>query len=484
MSKRILVSVSTMGIAFLTYGLVTALAVSSPLQMPENSDLNIRLPDGEGKDNTEANCTICHDLERIVNQRKSPEAWQATVSDMLGRIAAGMDEETDLISKYLATHFGVVTSSTLSQIASLLKQSDRLAAESLIRESAEPLGEELNKILADMDRGFDELGRQKARYDVLLEKFTQFEATWMPSEEVFQLFSRVTEQPGYSQHFQAKRLRIEGAKHTTTADFLWDRQEYEEALQEYSEAIRKLRFAIPLAEAVSNQKLVAACLTNIGYAAIYSGNAAEGLTTYSQALKIAEEREDDLFRGMYLLNLGTFHLYTLQPEEALQYALSSAEMNRKTGRRTWESNALLNVGVAYLALGKREESHSYLDKALLKAQEAKDRRSEGRILFNLALVTTQSDRLEEAASFTERALEWYSQYPEVYNQAEHTMIHYHGLHLLSSLHGKLRNSEKAADYRVQAQELASKDPLKFATYLADPHLNFAKWDEFKKKFMD
>ena len=171
MSKRILVSVSTMGMAFLTYGLVTALAVSSPLQMPENSDLNIRLPDGEGKDNTQANCTICHDLERIVNQRKSPEAWQATVSDMLGRIAAGMDEETDLISKYLATHFGVVTSSTLSQIASLLKQSDRLAAESLIRESAEPLGEELNKILADMDRGFDELGRQKARYDVLLEKF-------------------------------------------------------------------------------------------------------------------------------------------------------------------------------------------------------------------------------------------------------------------------------------------------------------------------
>ena len=484
MHKRFLVSLSTLGMVFLTYGLLVGFAVPSPPQRPGNQDFSAQLPDGEGKETVQALCTVCHDLEGIVSQRKSPEAWQATVSEMLERFSPGMDREALIISKYLAAHFGVVTSSTLTQIFSFLKQGDLPAAESLVRENAESIGEELNEILADMDRGFDELGRQKARYDILQEKFAQFEATWMPSQEVFQLFSRVTEQPDYLDHFQAKRLRIEGARHTTSADFFWDRQEYSEALREYSQAIRKLRAAIPLAQAVNNQKLVAASLTNIGYAEIYSGNHAEGLRTYSQALEIAEQRQDDVFQGMYLLNLGTFHLYTLQPQEALHYSLQASEMTRKTGRRTWEANALLNVGAAYLFSRKHEEAHSYLQKALLKAQDAKDRRSHGRILYNLALVAVQFGQVAAAADFLEQALEWYSGYDSVYSQAEHALVQYHGLHLLTNLYQKLSNPEKVEYYKTQATELASQDPQRLATYLADPHLNFSKWEEFNQRLTE
>lgn len=487
MPRKIFFSVSTIGLVFLTYGFMLAFAVPSALQRPVNSDLSVWLPDGAGKKHVETLCTGCHDLERIVNQRKSLEAWQATVSDMLGRLSPGMedipgrDEETVIISQYLADHFGVVASTTLTQIFSFLEQGDVPAAESLVRESAESLGEELKKILADMDRGFDELGRQKARHDVLQEKFAQFEATWMSSEEVFQLFARVTDQPGYFEHFQAKRLRIEGAKHTTTADFFWDRQEYREALREYGEAIRELRAAIPLAEAAGNRKLVAACLTNIGYAEIYSGNPVEGLKNYSQALEIAEQRQDDVFQGMYLLNLGTFHLYTFQPQEALEYSLQATEMNQKTGRRTWEANALLNTGAAYLFLRQNEEAHSYLQKALLRAGEAKDQRSHGRALYNLALVTAQFGNLEEAAGLMEEALKWYSGHDIVYAQAEHTLARHRGLHFLTQTYGKLGNQEKANYYTDQAKELVSENPQKFAAYLADPHLNFHKWAEFKKR---
>ena len=487
MHRKIFFSVATISLVFMTCGFILAFALPSPLQMPTNSDLSAQLPEGDGKKYVETLCTSCHDFQPIVNQRKSLEAWQATVSDMLGRLSPGMedipgrDQDTVIISRYLTDHFGVVASTTLTQIFTFLEQGDRPAAETLVRESTEELGEELKKILADMDRGFDELGRQKARHDVLQEKFAQFEATWMPSEDVFQLFAKVTEQPGYFEHFQAKRLRIEGARHTTNADFFWDRQEYSEALREYSEAIRKLRAAIPLAEAVSNQKLVAACLTNIGYAEIYSGNHAEGLKNYSQALEIAEQRQDDVFQGMYLLNLGTFHLYTAQPEEALQFSLQASEMNQKTGRRTWEANALQNTGVAYLILREKEKAHSYLQKALLKAEEARDQRSQGRILYNQALVTAQFGKLAEAAGLMEEALEWYSDHDPVYTQAEHTLAQYRGFQFLTNLYRKLGNQEKAKSYTDQAKELVSKNPQKVATYLADPHLDFSKWGEFKKK---
>ena len=479
MYQKILFTACTIGMIFCTYGLLPGFALPSSPQIPVNNSFNAKLPDGEGRQYVQTLCTSCHELERVVNQRKNLEGWTATVSEMLGRISPDMEKETAIISAYLASHYGVVTSAALTLVHSSLKQGDLSAAESLIRENVEPLREELTKILNDMDRGFDELGRQKARYDILQEKFSQFQATWMPYEEVFQLFSRVTDQPGSLERFQAKRLRIEGAKHTTHADFFWDRQEYGEALREYDEGIKKLRAAIPLAEAVNDQKLVAACLTNIGYNEIYSGNHNEGLRVYSQALQIAEQRQDDVFQGMYLLNLGTFHLYTIQPQEALEYSLRATEMNRKIRRRTWEANALLNVGASYLSLGQHEEAHSYLQKALLKAEEAKDRRSTGRILFNLALITAQMGRIEAAAGLMEEALKWYSEHDVVYSQAETTLLQYQGVHFLVSAYQKLKNPEKAKHYATQATELLSQNPQQLRTYLEDPHLNFLKWERFK-----
>lgn len=482
MSKKILLTTCTIGMIFWAYGFLPGFALPSSPQMPTSNTFNAKLPDGEGRQYVETLCTACHDLERVVTQLKSLEAWTATVSDMLARISPNMATETAIISDYLTSHYGVVTSAVLTQVHSSLTQGDLPAAESLIRENVDSLRQELTQILEDMDRGFDELGRQKARYDVLQDKFSQFQATWMPYEDVFNLFSSVTDQPGYSKRFQAKRLRIEGARHTTRADFFWDRQEYGEALREYDEGTQKLRAAVPLAEAVNDQKLVAACLTNIGYNEIYSGNSPEGLKVYSRALQIAEQRQDDIFQGMYLLNLGTFHLYTIQHEDALEFSLRAAEMTRKIGRRTWEANALLNVGASYLALGKQEEAHSYLQKALLKAGEAKDRRSTGRILFNLALVTTQMGRIEDAARLMEEALTWYAEHPVVYNQAETTLLRYQGVYFLVNAYQKLNNPEKSRHYATQVSALLSENPQKLRTYLEDPHLNFLKWDKFKMQY--
>ncbi len=476
---RTIFKVFTIGMVLVNSGLLVE-GQSAP-QLPTSNQVRIELPDGEGKAQVQTLCTVCHDLERVVNQKKNLEAWQATVADMLGRISPDMEREKILISDYLSAHYGVGTSDVLTRLLSSLNSGDAAEAESLVRENVEPLRQELDTILEEMDRGFDELGRQKARYDVLQGKFFQFDTTWMPHEPAFRLFSSVTEYSGYLSHFQAKRLRVEGARHTTSADHFWDLQDYDQALREYSEGTRKLREAIPLAEAAGNLKLVAASLTNIGYNEIYSGNSGLGLDVYKQALEIAEQREDEIFQGMYLLNLGTFHLYTMQPQEALEFALRAEEMNAKIGRRTWHANALLNVGASYLMLGQKEEGHSFLQKALLKAEEARDRRSHGRILYNLALSHSLFGQTAQAATLMKDALEWYAQNPIVYNDAERTMLEYQGSLYLVGAYRKLNDPEKVEHYATQASALRGRDPQKLAAYLVDPHLNFLKWDNFKKE---
>ncbi len=84
--------------------LIFGLSMASPSQ-DSSADLSVELPEGEGKVYVQTLCRTCHGLEQIVSQKKTPEGWEATVYDMLGRMAFGMDREAEIISKYLAASF-------------------------------------------------------------------------------------------------------------------------------------------------------------------------------------------------------------------------------------------------------------------------------------------------------------------------------------------------------------------------------------------
>lgn len=85
---------------------VTIFGAAAAAARPQD-DMASKLPEGEGKGYVQTLCTSCHGLGQIISQRKSAEGWEATVSSMLERISAGMDQETAIISKYLAANFGV-----------------------------------------------------------------------------------------------------------------------------------------------------------------------------------------------------------------------------------------------------------------------------------------------------------------------------------------------------------------------------------------
>jgi hypothetical protein len=64
------------------------------------------LPDGEGKDLTAELCgTMCHNLQKTVVSRKTPQEWEKTVNDMVARGAQIFPDEVVQIVKYLAKSF-------------------------------------------------------------------------------------------------------------------------------------------------------------------------------------------------------------------------------------------------------------------------------------------------------------------------------------------------------------------------------------------
>jgi competence protein ComEA len=81
------------------------------------------LPDGDGKDLVENDCSSCHDLGVIVSQRNTKERWSTLVDLMRSRGATGTDEEFQAIVEYLAKYLGKinVNKATAKEIESTLE---------------------------------------------------------------------------------------------------------------------------------------------------------------------------------------------------------------------------------------------------------------------------------------------------------------------------------------------------------------------------
>jgi cytochrome c5 len=65
------------------------------------------VPDGPGKQILLNTCTMCHNLQRIKNGRRSAEEWEETLLAMLNEGAPVSDEQFPVIHDYLSRHFGV-----------------------------------------------------------------------------------------------------------------------------------------------------------------------------------------------------------------------------------------------------------------------------------------------------------------------------------------------------------------------------------------
>lgn len=81
-------------------GLVFPLAVS----WPENHWKTL-MPDGDGKDVAMQLCGTCHNLQKTVVSRKTPQEWERTVYDMVARGAQIFPDEAEQIIKYLVKSF-------------------------------------------------------------------------------------------------------------------------------------------------------------------------------------------------------------------------------------------------------------------------------------------------------------------------------------------------------------------------------------------
>lgn len=67
------------------------------------------LPEGPGKAEFVATCSVCHGLEQATAQRMSRDEWTLKVNSMRAFGAEGTEEDFTKIAEYLATNFGTAS---------------------------------------------------------------------------------------------------------------------------------------------------------------------------------------------------------------------------------------------------------------------------------------------------------------------------------------------------------------------------------------
>lgn len=104
------VLVSTALLAVLAASAVTLALAATPaagLKPPDPASISLAvLPEGPNRSLVVERCAVCHPIEQVVAQRRTPDDWQRQVPRMIGFGAVASEDEQDLILDYLETVFG------------------------------------------------------------------------------------------------------------------------------------------------------------------------------------------------------------------------------------------------------------------------------------------------------------------------------------------------------------------------------------------
>jgi tetratricopeptide (TPR) repeat protein len=155
---------------------------------------------------------------------------------------------------------------------------------------------------------------------------------------------------------------------------------------EIERAISSYRDALRLAEAAGDEVKQGELHNTLGILAWHRQAYEDALMYYQHALGIYEERDDPAHAGHVLASIGATLLKLEKPEEALQRLEEAIQMHRRGHQRQLEAYALGVMGDVHLSVGRHTEALTCFGESLRLRLEIDDRKGEGWMLLRLARV--------------------------------------------------------------------------------------------------
>jgi len=349
-----------------------------------------------------------------------------------------------------------------------LERGDTAAAEQLLRENLARIKPHLEAVLRDIDRQFDIIGRFGAVSIRFGPGYAALEESNRKHEPLFELYRRLSGDDVLYKQFEARKLRVDGAHLTNTAENLCGEDlDWEHAEGLYQTAVERLNAAFALAREQNDLRMMASAKTNIGSTLIRLGKPKEAFEAYQEGLRYAEQMPGDLYKGLFRLNLANAYVWVGDSERALPYSREALAVFRRIQRGTWEANALMTMGNAYLRQQRFADAWETLNLTLEVARQSGEHRVYGRALLNLGMAGLQLKK-PEASALVEEALAIYQKDTEVYPSIEREAILQDGMRLLSQIARQSGDEALAEERMKQFYETLGSDPDRYNAIRQSP----------------
>ncbi|OLF15366.1 ATP-binding protein [Actinophytocola xanthii] len=135
-----------------------------------------------------------------------------------------------------------------------------------------------------------------------------------------------------------------------------------------------------------------------------AGRLADAETAIAEALDIAEEHDNDVWRGHWLTELANIQLAGGRAPEALANFHDAAVLHRRLGDRSREATAIDGSGQAFQALGNDEEAAKFHRRAAQVHEELGDTWQWAVALNHLATALHQDGDVDQARQHWRQAL--------------------------------------------------------------------------------
>ena len=373
-------------------------------------------------------------------------ACLATVLSILPSFAQGPTEEDPALVPILVWQLG---------------RGDTAAAEQLMGANLAKIKPHLEDVLDYIDRQFDIVGRFGAVSIRFGPGYGELEEYDRKHEPVFELYRRLSGDELLYKQFEARKLRVDGAHLTNTAENVCgENLDWDQAKGLYETAIERLNAAFALAREQNDIRMMASAKTNIGSTLIRLGKPKEAFEAYQEGLRYAEQMPFDLYKGLFRLNLANAYVWVGDADRALPFSREALTIFRRIQRGTWEANALMTMGNAYLRQGRFADAWETLQLTIEVARKSGEQRVYGRALLNLGMAGLQLKK-PDAMALVEESLDIYKKDTEVYPLIEREMILQQGLRMLSQLAQQSGDQALAEQRMKEYYEIVGSDPDRF-----------------------
>lgn len=146
-----------------------------------------------------------------------------------------------------------------------------------------------------------------------------------------------------------------------------------------------------------------ALFTLIGNTCLLIGDYDEAISKHKKALKVAEQTNNLLAKGVALGNIGLIYHDKGEQEKAPQYYHEDLEIFRDIGYKLGEATALGSIGLVYHDKGEPEKALQYYQESLAINREIEYKLGEASQLGNIGVIYADKGESEKAIQYLEQA---------------------------------------------------------------------------------